>query len=116
MEDLRSPGIEILEYVRGTSIHYICMDVHISAQYALNIDVAPSLLSCSIFDIIPINQLIVFLFQISVTSDGGLSPRHAALKSGVPQESPVLGVNRLCGSGFQAVVNSAQVPYSSHIH
>ncbi|XP_049877414.1 3-ketoacyl-CoA thiolase, mitochondrial-like [Pectinophora gossypiella] len=45
---------------------------------------------------------------LSGTSDGGLSPRHAALKSGVPQEKPALGVNRLCGSGFQAIVNSAQ--------
>ncbi|KAJ0174348.1 hypothetical protein K1T71_010494 [Dendrolimus kikuchii] len=48
------------------------------------------------------------VYSISGTSDGGLSPRHAALKSGVPQEKPVLGVNRLCGSGFQAVINSAQ--------
>ncbi|XP_063830484.1 3-ketoacyl-CoA thiolase, mitochondrial-like [Ostrinia nubilalis] len=46
--------------------------------------------------------------SISGSSDGGLSPRHAALKSGVPQETPALGVNRLCGSGFQAIVNSAQ--------
>ncbi|XP_046970319.1 3-ketoacyl-CoA thiolase, mitochondrial-like [Vanessa cardui] len=45
---------------------------------------------------------------LSLSSDGGLAPRHAALKSGVPQEKPALGVNRLCGSGFQAVINSAQ--------
>ncbi|CAH0724154.1 unnamed protein product, partial [Brenthis ino] len=45
---------------------------------------------------------------LSGSSDGGLSPRHAALKSGVPQETPALGVNRLCGSGFQAIINSAQ--------
>ncbi|XP_075981239.1 3-ketoacyl-CoA thiolase, mitochondrial-like [Anticarsia gemmatalis] len=44
----------------------------------------------------------------SGTSDGGLAPRHAALKAGIPQEKPALGINRLCGSGFQAVVNSAQ--------
>ncbi|XP_026755846.1 3-ketoacyl-CoA thiolase, mitochondrial [Galleria mellonella] len=41
-------------------------------------------------------------------TDGIFTPRHAALKAGIPQEKPVLGVNRLCGSGFQAVVNSAQ--------
>ncbi|CAG9127573.1 unnamed protein product [Plutella xylostella] len=41
-------------------------------------------------------------------TDGIYTPRHAALKAGIPIEKPVLGVNRLCGSGFQSVVNSAQ--------
>lgn len=48
------------------------------------------------------------VYTLSGTSDGGLSPRHAALKAGIPQEKPALGINRLCGSGFQAVINSAQ--------
>ena len=34
--------------------------------------------------------------------------RHVGLKSGLPIETPALTVNRLCGSGFQAVVNAAQ--------
>jgi len=34
--------------------------------------------------------------------------RHVGLKSGLPIETPALTVNRLCGSGFQAVVNGAQ--------
>jgi len=34
--------------------------------------------------------------------------RHVGLRVGVPQESAALTVNRLCGSGFQAVVNGAQ--------
>lgn len=33
--------------------------------------------------------------------------RHVALKSGCRTETPALTVNRLCGSGFQAVVNGA---------
>ena len=33
--------------------------------------------------------------------------RHIGLKSGLPIEVPALTVNRLCGSGFQAVVNAA---------
>ncbi len=33
--------------------------------------------------------------------------RHVALKSGCRTESPALTVNRLCGSGFQAVVSGA---------
>lgn len=34
--------------------------------------------------------------------------RHIALNSGVPIETPALSVNRLCGSGLQAVVSAAQ--------
>lgn len=34
--------------------------------------------------------------------------RHVGLRVGVPIETPALIVNRLCGSGFQAVVNGAQ--------
>jgi len=36
--------------------------------------------------------------------DGIFLTRHVLLKSGIPQEKPALTVNRLCGSGFQAVV------------
>ncbi|MCU9850481.1 acetyl-CoA C-acyltransferase family protein [Defluviimonas sp. WL0024] len=34
--------------------------------------------------------------------------RVAAVEAGVPPEAPALTVNRLCGSGAQAIVNSAQ--------
>ncbi|XP_059096084.1 3-ketoacyl-CoA thiolase, mitochondrial-like [Tigriopus californicus] len=34
--------------------------------------------------------------------------RHVALKCGLPLETPALTVNRLCGSGFQSIVNGAQ--------
>jgi acetyl-CoA acyltransferase 2 len=34
--------------------------------------------------------------------------RHVALKAGCPVETPALTVNRLCGSGFQAIVSGAQ--------
>jgi acetyl-CoA acyltransferase 2 len=34
--------------------------------------------------------------------------RHVGLKSGLPIETPALTVNRLCGSGFQAVINGAE--------
>jgi len=39
--------------------------------------------------------------------DGGYLPRHVSLHTGVPIEKPALGLNRLCGSGFQAVVSGA---------
>src|SRR6266567_9192490 len=35
--------------------------------------------------------------------------RHVALKAGLPIEVPALTVNRLCGSGLQAIVNAAQM-------
>jgi acetyl-CoA acyltransferase 2 len=34
--------------------------------------------------------------------------RHVGLKSGLPITVPALTVNRLCGSGFQAIVNGAE--------
>lgn len=35
-------------------------------------------------------------------------PRHVSLNCGIPIEKPALGINRLCGSGFQAVINGVQ--------
>ncbi|KAL5267556.1 hypothetical protein ACHWQZ_G004556 [Mnemiopsis leidyi] len=44
-----------------------------------------------------------------VTSKEGIySARHVALRCGVPKERPAYMINRLCGSGFQSVVNAAQ--------
>lgn len=44
----------------------------------------------------------------SSSSDGAFMPRHVLLKCGIPVEKPALGVNRLCGSGFQSIVSGAQ--------
>lgn len=46
-------------------------------------------------------------FQSS-QADGIYLPRHTSLNCGIPIDRPALGVNRLCGSGFQAMVNGAQ--------
>jgi acetyl-CoA C-acetyltransferase len=35
--------------------------------------------------------------------------RVAALEAGIPQETPAFNVNRLCGSGLQAIISAAQV-------
>src|SRR5688500_2706866 len=40
--------------------------------------------------------------------DAHYGARHVGLKAGVPQEVPALTVNRLCGSGIQAVLSGAQ--------
>ncbi len=36
------------------------------------------------------------------------SPRLAAVNGGLPVETPAFTVNRLCGSGLQAIVSAAQ--------
>ena len=51
----------------------------------------------------------VILGNVQQTSpDAIYGARHVGLKSGVPIEVPALTVNRLCGSGFQAVITGAE--------
>ncbi len=50
----------------------------------------------------------VFGNVLYTTSDSIYFARHVALKSGCRQETSALTLNRLCGSGFQAVVSGAQ--------
>jgi acetyl-CoA C-acetyltransferase len=45
---------------------------------------------------------------VQCDTDAAYLARHVGLKAGVPQEAPALTVNRLCGSGLQAIVNAAQ--------
>jgi len=42
------------------------------------------------------------------SSDAIYGARHVGLKAGIPIETPALTVNRLCGSGFQAVITAAE--------
>jgi acetyl-CoA acetyltransferase len=44
---------------------------------------------------------------LQTSSDAIYGARHVGLKAGVPQPVPALTVNRLCGSGIQAVVSAA---------
>ena len=46
---------------------------------------------------------------LQTSGDALYGARHVALKAGVPKEVPALTVNRLCGSGHQAVVTAAQM-------
>ncbi|MBZ5648510.1 MAG: acetyl-CoA C-acetyltransferase [Acidobacteriia bacterium] len=43
------------------------------------------------------------------SGDALYGARHVALKAGLPVETPALTVNRLCGSGMQAIVSAAQM-------
>ena len=42
-------------------------------------------------------------------NDAAYLPRHVGLKLGLPVATPAYAVNRLCGSGFQAWINAAQM-------
>ncbi len=46
---------------------------------------------------------------IQSSKDAIYFARHVALKAGLPIETPALTVNRLCGSGLQAIVSAAQL-------
>jgi acetyl-CoA acyltransferase 2 len=52
---------------------------------------------------------VVFGNVLQTSSDAVYLARHIGLKIGIPPCAPALNVNRLCGSGFQAVVSSAQL-------
>src|SRR5947209_13139879 len=43
------------------------------------------------------------------SGDSLYGARHVALKAGLPVEVPALTLNRLCGSGMQAIVSGAQM-------
>lgn len=46
---------------------------------------------------------------MQTSADAIYCARHVGLKAGLPIEVPALTVNRLCGSGFEAVVQAAQL-------
>ncbi len=54
-------------------------------------------------------QHAVFGNAQQTSGDALYGARHVALKAGLPQEVPALTVNRLCGSGMQAIVTAAQI-------
>ena len=51
---------------------------------------------------------VIFGNVAQTSADAIYLPRHVGLRLDIPQHVPALAVNRLCGSGFQAVVNGAE--------
>jgi acetyl-CoA acyltransferase 2 len=51
---------------------------------------------------------VVFGNVLQTSADAPYLARHAGLKAGVPLERPAVTVNRLCASGFEAIVQGAQ--------
>ena len=52
---------------------------------------------------------VVFGNVLQTSSDAIYMARHIGLKSGVPVHVPALTLNRLCGSGFEAIVQGAKM-------
>src|SRR5262249_50849387 len=52
---------------------------------------------------------VVFGNAQQTSGDALYGARHVGLKAGLPIETPALTVNRLCGSGMQAIVSAAQM-------
>ena len=58
---------------------------------------------------VPADQIghVVFGNALQTSADSIYLARHVGLRAGVPQTTPAVTVNRLCGSGFQAVIDGA---------
>lgn len=52
---------------------------------------------------------VIFGNVIQSSPDAVLAARHVGLKAGVPLEVPALTVNRLCGSGLEAITQAARM-------
>lgn len=50
---------------------------------------------------------VIFGNAQQTSGDAIYGARHVGLKSGIPKEVPALTVNRLCGSGFESIVQAA---------
>src|SRR5204863_7768915 len=51
----------------------------------------------------------VFGNALQTSADAIYMARHVGLKAGLPIETPAVTVNRLCGSGFEAITQAAQL-------
>jgi len=51
---------------------------------------------------------VIYGNALQTAADAIYLARHVGLQAGVPEETPAVTVNRLCGSGFQAISQGAQ--------
>ncbi|HEV2735423.1 MAG TPA: acetyl-CoA C-acetyltransferase [Longimicrobiaceae bacterium] len=58
---------------------------------------------------VPAEQVnhVVFGNALQTSADAIYLARHVGLRSGLPIDTPAITINRLCGSGFQAIVTGA---------
>lgn len=71
------------------------------AQHAMSAAVAHAALPLDAIDSVTIGNV------AQTSTDAPYLARHAALAAGVREDVPALTVNRLCGSGFQALITGA---------
>ncbi|HET7602900.1 MAG TPA: acetyl-CoA C-acetyltransferase [Gemmatimonadales bacterium] len=57
---------------------------------------------------------VIFGNVLQTSADAIYLARHVALRAGCPEETPALTVNRLCGSGFEAITQAAQLIMLGH--
>ncbi|XP_076257930.1 yippee interacting protein 2 [Rhynchophorus ferrugineus] len=55
-----------------------------------------------------VDSVVIGNVSAASAADGTFCARHVSLRTGIPIEKPAYNINRLCGSGFQSVVNGAQ--------
>ena len=51
---------------------------------------------------------VVFGNALQTSADAIYLARHVALRAGLPIQTPAVTVNRLCGSGFESIIQGAQ--------
>src|SRR5712692_561415 len=101
-----SSEIAILEGARTPMVEY---NGHFSEISAIDLGVvaAREALARSATDPAEVDH-VIFGNALQTSGDAIYGARHVGLKAGVPKEVPALTVNRLCGSGFEAIVNAAE--------
>jgi acetyl-CoA acetyltransferase family protein len=57
---------------------------------------------------------VIFGNVLQTSADAIYLARHVALRAGCPEAAPALTVNRLCGSGFEAITQAAQLIMLGH--
>jgi acetyl-CoA acetyltransferase family protein len=57
---------------------------------------------------------VIFGNVLQTSADAIYLARHVALRAGCPEATPALTVNRLCGSGFEAITQAAQLIMLGH--
>jgi acetyl-CoA acyltransferase 2 len=100
-----SSGVFILDGARTPMTEYngafaevsaIDLGVHAAGEAMRRSGVAPATV-----------DHVIFGNALQTSGDAIYGARHVGLKAGVPKEVPALTVNRLCGSGFESIVQGA---------
>jgi acetyl-CoA acetyltransferase family protein len=97
--------IVLLEGARTPMAEYNGAFADVSA-IDLGVNAARAALSRSATDPAEIDH-VIFGNALQTSGDAIYGARHVGLKSGVPKEVPAVTVNRLCGSGFESIVQGA---------